>query len=157
MYFPLNLSLQTPAWSWFEYLTHWSWLGLMFYFSISIAIGILEQNQKNSHFLFGVYDKLFAMAITFPWFVTIVFWVLLRNVFTERLDSLGKFDTVNPHCFNLVMIFIEIFLSMYIPSLYDVVYPVIALYKLFLMAEYYTRFLRAFFILNLTFRGHTLF
>jgi hypothetical protein len=157
MYFPLNLALQVPAWSWFEFLTHWSWLGLMFYFTTAILIIILELRQYSSKLLFGIYDKLFAMAITFPWFVTIVFWVLLRHVFTERSDSLGKFDIVNPHSFNLVMIIIEIILSRWIPSLYDVVYPIIALYMIFLISEYCTRSLYAFFILNLTFLGRIIF
>jgi hypothetical protein len=129
IYFPINIAYHFQGLSWFKFLTHWSWVGLLLYFSAAVIISLNENRIMKYSFtkLFVIYDILFATVITIPWMVTIIFWSILNSIYTARQDAIGRFDALNPHTFNLILILIEIILCKSIPGKYDISYPLIAL------------------------------
>lgn len=84
----------------------------MFFFSTAIIISVTEISKKvKIDIVIQIHDILLSTVMAIPWVVTVGFWILLSDMYTRRTTSLGKFDALNPHSFNLVMILIEIILS----------------------------------------------
>lgn len=125
-FIPIDLVYMFSGWKWFKFLTHWSWLGIIFYYTVAATLSVLElKNIAYSKWLDISFDALFAMAITCVWIVSVGFWGLLNKQFMNASTALGKFDSLNPHLFNLILMLAEIMLSRTILSPYAFLYPLL--------------------------------
>ena len=85
--------------AWFEFLTNWGLIGLVFYFFTASIVSYFTFCQKEiPKLLESLYNIQFAMIITIPWLVTIGYWALLNDLFTAQTTDLGRYSVIVFNC-----------------------------------------------------------